>query len=349
MEKFKFSAFSPKFVIVFLIFTLFCMGFANADEKYSPSELDTLVSNIALYPDPLLVHVLAASTSREQIPEALSWARGHAEMKGEALASALEKSGLSCDENVLALIPFPKVLSMMDKYDAWTSQLGNAVSTQESEVMEAVQRMRERAYSRGHLVSDDKIRVQIDDNISIKPVRVDVVYVPVYNPRVVYYVDALGYSRISYGSGIWVGNWIDGWTWGSVWFDWGVQAMYVHDYRFRPHMHRPPSPRMGPRDGRFGPDPHREGYSRMEPRATPVPLQASGKADEYREQSRGEGRASETLGGNSRTGTTHAGKASSVSTSGRTGSGNVNQDFHREGRADGGNGGFGRVMGRSRR
>ena len=129
-------------VVAALVLCLSVSSFAQAN--YSTSELDTLVANIALYPDPLLVQVLDASTYGNQIPAAAIWAEAHKSMKGETLASAIEEANLPYDPSVLALLPFPSVLSMMDKYRAWTDQLGDAVTNQKEEVMEAVSRLIER-------------------------------------------------------------------------------------------------------------------------------------------------------------------------------------------------------------
>ena len=106
---------------LFLLFSGFAFGQAN----YSPAELDTLVSTIALYPDPLLVHVLTASTYGDQIPAANAFAQSHKNEKGETLAKSIEDANLTYDPSVQALIPFPTVLDMMAKYPTWTDQLGD--------------------------------------------------------------------------------------------------------------------------------------------------------------------------------------------------------------------------------
>lgn len=245
---------------------LFCLPtFSRAQVAFSSSELDTLVSNIALYPDPLLVHVLAASTYGEQLPPANTWAQAHSSLKGEQLSAELERANLPYDPSVLALIPFPKVLAMMCKYGSWTDQLGDAVARQKEDVFAAVQRLRTAAYNHGHLVSDDRVKVAQDEGITIMPVRTEYIYVPVYNPRVVYYVDAAGFVRISYGPGIWLGGYFGEWGWGSCWFDWGARMMYVRDTRWYAHRHIPryphhyrPAPR--PHHRPVGPDLNARGH-----------------------------------------------------------------------------------------
>ncbi|MBR2211406.1 MAG: DUF3300 domain-containing protein [Fibrobacter sp.] len=228
-------------VVAALVLCFSVLGFAQAN--YSTSELDTLVANIALYPDPLLVQVLDASTYGNQIPAAAIWAEAHKNMKGETLASAIEEANLPYDPSVLALLPFPSVLSMMDKYRTWTDQLGDAVTNQKEEVMEAVQRMRQKAYDYGHLKTNEQVKVVTGDNITIYPVQKEYVYVPVYNPRVVYYVRYDGYTRVYYGQGVWLGTWFGEWGWGSCWIDWGPRVIYVRNTRWYAHRPIPRHPR----------------------------------------------------------------------------------------------------------
>lgn len=252
---------------VLLVFALPGIGFAQSN--YTPSELDTLVSNIALYPDPLLVQVLTASTYGEQIPAASLWAQSHKNLTGESLATAMENANLTYDPSVQALIPFPSVLAMMAKYKNWCDQLGDAVTSQKDDVMEAVQRMRQSAYDHGHLKSDEKVSVsQTESNITIVPVRTEYVYVPVYNPRVVYYTYADGYTRISYGTGVWLGTWYGEWGWGSCWFDWGPRVIYVRNTRWYAHRPIPHHPRryVPPQRHGFGPPPPpRHGFASPPP------------------------------------------------------------------------------------
>src|SRR6202051_2307646 len=121
--------------------------------RLSPDQLDQLVARIALYPDPLLAQILTASTYWDEIPEAAAWADQHRYLTGDALARAIQEDNLPWHPSVLALLPFPDVLDMMARDPAWTQQLGTAVLTQDSDVMDAVQRMRQRAMGYGCLTS----------------------------------------------------------------------------------------------------------------------------------------------------------------------------------------------------
>lgn len=237
-----------RFLLVCMLALLFCIPCAAqaqqsgvAEDPFSASELDTLLANIALYPDPLLVHVLAASTYGDQIGPAYAWSNAHRNLKDKELSDAIARARLPYDASVLALLPFPKVLAMMDRYAAWTDQLGEAVSLQREDVLASVQRLRRSASKYGHLVSDANVRVSEGQNITITPVRTEYVYVPVYDPYVVYYRYADGYGRIAYGPSIWIGGAYSAWGWGISWFDWNTRVIYVHDTRWhsprRHHWH----------------------------------------------------------------------------------------------------------------
>ena len=216
-----------------LVFLL--AGLANAQSRYTPSELDTLVSTIALYPDPLLVHVLGASEHVEDIPRASAFANANRHLKGDDLAYAIERAELEYDESVIALIPFPDVLRKMSKYATWTKQLGEAVEMQKADVMDAVQRMRKVAHKNGYLQSDDKVAVTVDDNVSIQPVREEYVYVPEYDPRVVYYVVSSDNARIRYVGGTWTGAGLIYWGWDPFYYDWvHRRPHYRHPHRYAP-------------------------------------------------------------------------------------------------------------------
>ncbi len=251
-------------VAVFAV--LFCLpNAAFAQGNFTASELDTLVANIALYPDPLLVQVLAASTHGDDIHPAAVWAEAHKNMTGKDLSVALERAKLPYDPSVQALIPFPQVLSMMDRYPAWTEQLGDAVFMQKEDVMASVQRLRRTASKFGHLRSDDRVKVTNGDNITITPVRTEYVYVPVYNPYYVYYRYYDGYARITYAPGIWIGGWFGFWGWGACWFDWNRRYIYVRDTRWYPprrhiprrHHYAPPPRPHHDRPGHYAPPPRR--------------------------------------------------------------------------------------------
>lgn len=228
---------------------LFLGGTAFSQTRYTPAELDTLVATIALYPDPLLVHVLDATTHGDDLPNAYAFANANRNLKGDDLAKSIENADLGYDESVIALIPFPDVLKKLTKYATWANQLGEAVEMQKADVMDAVQRMRKVANKNGYLKSDENVTITVDDNVSIQPVREEYVYVPEYDPRVVYYVVSDGSFRLRYVNGVWTGAGLVYWGWDPFVYDW----IHRRPHYRHPHRHLPPrrSMRPAPRP-RFG-------------------------------------------------------------------------------------------------
>jgi hypothetical protein len=155
--------------------------------QFNAEQLDALLAPVALYPDALLMQVLMASTFPLQVVEASRWFNeiGHDTLQGDALAQALET--LPWDPSVKSLVPFPEVLAMLNSQLDWMQQLGYAFATQQADVMNSVQRLRHAAQASGSLKTTDQQRlVEENDTISIEPANPQVIYVPVYNPTIVY-------------------------------------------------------------------------------------------------------------------------------------------------------------------
>jgi hypothetical protein len=154
-----------------------------------PAELDQLLAPIALHPDPLLSEVLIASTYPLEIVQADRWAKSNRALKGDALTAALGKQ--SWDDSVKSLVQVPDVLSMMSEQLDWTQKLGDAVLAQQADVMDAVQRLRARARANGKLEStkEQTVTVKTEDQkqyVVIAPTSPSEIYVPYYEPAVVY-------------------------------------------------------------------------------------------------------------------------------------------------------------------
>ena len=164
-----------------------------AEEQQQPllgaAQLDQLVAPIALYPDPLLAQVLMASTYPLEVVQADRFAKANKKLKGDKLTQALDKQ--DWDASVKQLVSTPTVLATMsDKLD-WTEKLGDAVLAQQADVMDAIQRLRGQAQANGKLetTKQQKVTVSQEANrqvIEIEPASPEIVYVPYYDPAVVY-------------------------------------------------------------------------------------------------------------------------------------------------------------------
>src|SRR6266853_1102580 len=153
--------------------------------QQTPEQLQQLVAPIALYSDALVAQVLAAATYPDQIVEADRWMQQHTDLNGEQLGQEVDKQ--LWDPSVKALTEFPSVLANIDKNLSWTSSLGDAYVNQQQDVMNAIQVMRERADKSGNLKSTSQETVTNQgQTIVIEPANPQVVYVPEYDPWLVY-------------------------------------------------------------------------------------------------------------------------------------------------------------------
>jgi hypothetical protein len=211
-----------------------------------PEQLDALVAPIALYPDPLLANMLAASTYPLEVVEADRWVSGHKNLKGDQLKAEVDKQ--SWDDSVKALASTPTVLSMMSEKLDWTRSLGDAVLAQQPDVMDAIQRLRARAQANNKLSSTKQQKVSVQQEgsrqlIMIEPTDPDTMYVPYYEPSVVYgewpYADYppyyFGYpsyigagvvaAGLAFGTGYALARWGNYWG-GRV--NWGNNNFFVN-------------------------------------------------------------------------------------------------------------------------
>lgn len=227
-------------------------AFAQDDEAdFTQAELDQMLAPIALYPDVLLSQILMASTYPLEIVEATRWSRNNPDLEGEAAVDAV--ADMDWDPSVKALVAFPQLLDRMYEDLDWTTSLGDAFLYQEAQVMDSIQGLRQRAQAAGNLESTDNIQViREKETIIIEPARTQVVYVPYYNPRViyggwwwpayppVYWGPPPGYHVSYVSSGFYWGSGIHvslGFFFSS--FDWHrrhVVVVHHHHYHHRPHF-----------------------------------------------------------------------------------------------------------------
>lgn len=211
--------------------------------QQTPEQLQQLVAPIALYPDSLVAQTLAASTFPEQVVEADRWVQAHPGLRGEALGQAVDSE--PWDPSVKALTAFPSVLGNMDKNLSWTSSLGDAYYNQQQDVMDAIQVMRQRAQEAGNLKDTPQQTVTAQGStIVIEPASPEVVYVPAYDPWLVYGGPIVAWPGwypypgiwydgpyLSFGVGFGIGFFGGyGWGWGHWGFDWHNRyAIYNHN------------------------------------------------------------------------------------------------------------------------
>ena len=200
----------------------------SGDKPFKQEELDQLLAPIALYPDSLLAQIFMASTYPLEVVQAGKWAKANQNLKGDALAAALEKE--KWDPSVKSLVNFPQVLDMMNEKLDGTQKLGDAFLAQQKDVMDTVQKLRAKAEEQGNLKTTEEQKVVVEKEtktIIIESASPEVVYVPTYNPTVVYgpwwypsyppyYYYPPGYvagaALFSFGVGIAIGA-----AWGYAW------------------------------------------------------------------------------------------------------------------------------------
>ena len=203
----------------------------------TPTQLQQLVAPIALYPDELVAQVLAAATYPDQVVEADRWVQQHHDLQEQQLAKEVDAQ--PWDPSVKALVQFPSVLANMDKNLSWTSALGDAYVNHQQDVMDAIQVMRRRAKDGGNLqtTSQQKV-VEQGSQIVIEPANPEIVYVPQYDPWLIYGAPVVAWPGwypypglfiaepgIVFGLGFGIGFFGGfGWGWGHWGCDWGHRA-----------------------------------------------------------------------------------------------------------------------------
>ncbi len=223
----------------------------------SPDQLDNLVAPVALYPDPLLSQVLAASTYPLEVVEAEQWLQQNSNLEGAQLMDAAKQQ--NWDPSVQALVAFPDALKLLGNDVRWTTDLGDAFLAQQSDVMSAVQAMRARAQANGKLATTPQQVVTTDTQnsqsaIEIQPADPQVIYVPVYDPAYVWgppvwgaypdlwYPDYFGFGvGFGFGPGIYMSSYFPGWGgwggygWGYGWFG---NSLFVNTVFFNRYGYR---------------------------------------------------------------------------------------------------------------
>src|ERR1700723_3039631 len=259
----------------------------------TPQQLDQLLAPVALYPDSLLAQINTASTNPQEILDVDNWLAQNQSLTGTALTDAAQQRGF--DPAFIALVNFPTVVEMMAEHIDDYAAIGQAVTANQAEVAASIQRLRSQAYASGALRSTPQQQVQVQQEsgqpvYAIQPANPQVVYVPQYDPTVVYVGPSpsavVATSFLTFGVGVGIGallvnnrpwgwgGW--GWNWGgrsiyynhgpwggwhggyrppSIWYRprpivWGNRPGYGGNWGYRPRNYRPPTPI------------HRPGYTR---------------------------------------------------------------------------------------
>lgn len=240
----RFQAIGGRHKLAVLFSILLCAALASATlparaqtppppayEYNAPKELNVMISNIVLYPDPLLSQVLAAATFPDEIPDAAQWAEGHRHLSGKDLAQAITDDHLPWDGSVQALLPFPSVLDMMARDITWTTALGGAFLAQRGDLMDAMQEMRHRASAYGYLRSDAHVIVTSGIYVQILPTNPAIIPVPDYDSAAVFSEPPswLGKNHaVAFGDSVKLGPAFRPWGWGISKFFWADHDVTTH-------------------------------------------------------------------------------------------------------------------------
>ena len=213
---------------------------AEGNRTFTQQELDQMLAPIALYPDSLLSQILMAATYPLEVVQAARWSSANPGLTGTEAVHAVDNQ--NWDPSVKSLAAFPQVLQTMDQKIDWTERLGDAFLAQQPQVMDTIQKLRQKAQEAGNLNSNSQIAVtQSGDAIDVASANPDVVYVPYYDPAQVYgYWWWPDYPPVFWAP--WAGyGWNGGFAWGfgigigadflfGSW-DWGNHRVFVRDHR----------------------------------------------------------------------------------------------------------------------
>ena len=254
------------------------------EASWSPDTLEKLVAPIALYPDQLVGQILAASVNSQEVLDAGNWLLQNQNLQGEALDSAAQKAGFGPATRVL--VQFPSVVDMMCQEMDWTRQLGAAFTSDQTGVLDAVQSLRAQAAQVGNLKStpQQKVETKTENDktiIEVQPTNPQVIYVPQYNPQVVYTTpppppppastagtvstgEAVAGGLVAFGVGMLIGSAIHSDDY--CYPHWGAGAVYVGPRPFYPpaYVYRPVyGPAFRPATGYVTPPGYRYAYNNV--------------------------------------------------------------------------------------
>ena len=231
-----------KISLVWLVcLTTFCSGLVMADEV-SQEQLDQMMAPVALYPDALLSQILMAATYPDEVSQAAKWSKDNVDQQGDDAVTAVADK--QWDPSVASLVAFPQVLDMMGGKPDWVKQMGDAFLADSAKVMETVQNLRKKAKEEGNLKTSDQQTVATQGStITIVPTDPQVIYVPAYNPSIIYgpwwYPSYPPYyypppPRYGFGAGFVIGFGFGMIVHNSLWggFNWGHGSVNINVNRY---------------------------------------------------------------------------------------------------------------------
>ena len=225
----------------------------------TPQQLDQLLAPIALYPDALLAQITTASTNPQEILDVANWLAQNQNLSVSQLTAAAQQQGF--DPAFIALVGFPQVIQMMAENIDDYAAIGAAVTSNQAEVSASIQRLRAQAYASGALRTTPQQVVNVQQDAGqpiyvIQPANPQVVYLPQYNPTVVYGAPGAGVGLVTFGIAIGITALLvsQPWGWGGWGWNWGGRRIY---YNRGPWGgwgggYRPPHPYYRPRPCRMG-------------------------------------------------------------------------------------------------
>ena len=249
--------------IVWLWSLILAPASVYAQEFPSPDQLDQLLAPIALFPDPLVAQICAASTDPQQILDANAWLHQNLTLTGQARTDAASAQGF--DPAFIALMNFAQVLDMMARNINDFAAIGRVFAVNQGWVMDSIQRLRQQAYSVGALQSNEFQTVNFQGQgasqvVVIQPANPQVIFVPQYNPQVVFAAPStfgvVGAPLLTFGAGIALGAWIMDinrpWGWGGWGWNWGRRTVIVNNnFWVVNNRWRSPHPTFRPRPPAF--------------------------------------------------------------------------------------------------
>jgi hypothetical protein len=237
--------------LLFAVMLCLLLGTAQAeDATFSEAELDQMMAPIALYPDSLLAQILMACTYPADVADAVQWSKDNSGQEGDAAVDAVQDK--SWDPSVMSLVAFPQVLTMMGEQPDWVQNVGDAFLADSEGVMDTVQNLRMKAKDEGNLETTEQQTVTVQEPsttetiIIIEPADPQIIYVPSYNPTVIYgtwwwphytpwYYRPYGYgfgSAVVRGIGFGIGIGITNALWGGCHWGRGRGSVNINVNRY---------------------------------------------------------------------------------------------------------------------